>query len=97
MSGNKRDWSSTEASIFLFAACVAALSSTSDNAPRPISNTGMEACDIEKDMRSFLESTSAGLSCRLRSLHFCESPLIKSDEIDRMQHQRWKSAVGNGV
>jgi hypothetical protein len=50
MSGDSRDCSSTEGSIFLAAAKAAALSSTPDSALRPISKTGSDACDIESDM-----------------------------------------------
>src|SRR5258708_18390590 len=88
ISGDNRDCSNTEGSIFFAAAYAAALSRTADNAERPISNVGMDDVDIANDMRNSPQFMLSSLGRRLRGLHFRQLALIEPDEIDRVQQKR---------
>src|SRR5258708_31975527 len=97
ISGDNRDCSNTEGSIFFAAAYAAALSRTADNAERPISNVGMDDVDIANDMRNSPQFMLSSLGRRLRGLHFRQLALIEPDEIDRVQQKRRESPLDDGA
>src|SRR5579859_5075557 len=105
MSGAKRVWSSTVGSIFLVAANSDALFSTPDSALRPISNTGMDALDI--DMGTFPPTDQSlgrcgnfvASECRVRNMGFrvggsspAQVARYAPDAVARLQAMRFLNA-----